>query len=35
MPDPRAASERLMHAAIDRGTRDNVTVLVARYEGAA
>jgi protein phosphatase len=34
-PDPRAASEQLVHAAIDRGTRDNVTALVVRYEGGA
>jgi protein phosphatase len=33
--DPRAASEQLVHASIDRGARDNVTALVVRFEGAA
>jgi PPM family protein phosphatase len=30
--EPRAAAERLVQSAIDRGTRDNVTALVVRYE---
>ncbi len=34
-PDPRAAAERLVQLAIDRGTRDNVTALVVRYEAEA
>jgi serine/threonine protein phosphatase PrpC len=34
-PDPRASAERLVQLAIDRGTRDNVTALVVRYEAQA
>jgi protein phosphatase len=30
-----AAAERLIRAAIDRGTRDNVTAIVVRYEESA
>lgn len=33
--DVRAAAEQLVQAAIDRGTRDNITALVIRYEGEA
>jgi protein phosphatase len=33
--EPRAAAERLVQSAIDRGSRDNVTALVVRYEGEA
>jgi len=33
--EPRAAAEQLVQSAIDRGTRDNVTALVVRYEGEA
>lgn len=31
-PDPKAACERLTTLALDAGGRDNVTVVVARYE---
>jgi serine/threonine protein phosphatase PrpC len=31
-PDPQAACERLVATAIEAGGRDNVTVVVARYE---
>jgi len=31
-PDPKIACERLMAQAIEKGGRDNVTVIVARYE---
>jgi serine/threonine protein phosphatase PrpC len=34
-PDPQSACERLVAAAIDAGGRDNVTVVVARYEPSA
>jgi protein phosphatase len=34
-PSPRAAAARLVQLALDRGTRDNVTALVVRYEGDA
>jgi serine/threonine protein phosphatase PrpC len=34
-PDPQAACERLVALAIDAGGRDNVTVVVARYEPSA
>jgi serine/threonine protein phosphatase PrpC len=33
--DPKAACERLVALAIDAGGRDNVTVVVARYESSA
>jgi protein phosphatase len=33
--EPRVAAEQLVQSAIDRGTRDNVTALVVRYEGEA
>jgi PPM family protein phosphatase len=33
-PDVRGAAERLVRAALDAGTRDNVTAIVVRYEGA-
>jgi protein phosphatase len=33
--EPRALAERLVQSAIDRGTRDNVTALVVRYEAEA
>jgi protein phosphatase len=35
MPDPRAAAEHIIRESIERGTRDNVTALVVRYEGEA
>lgn len=31
-PDPQAACERLVAQALERGGRDNATVIVARYE---
>jgi protein phosphatase len=34
-PSPQAAAARLVQLALDRGTRDNVTALVVRYEGDA
>ena len=33
--EPRHAAEQLVQSAIERGTRDNVTALVVRYEGEA
>jgi PPM family protein phosphatase len=30
--DPRIAAHRLLSAALDRGGKDNVTVIVARYQ---
>jgi protein phosphatase len=33
--DPRAACEQLVRAANDRGGRDNVTVVLARFEPSA
>jgi serine/threonine protein phosphatase PrpC len=34
-PVPRDACERLVCQAISAGGRDNVTVIVARYDNAA
>jgi protein phosphatase len=34
-PTAERAAERLVRLALDRGTRDNVTALVVRYEAAA
>jgi PPM family protein phosphatase len=34
-PDVAAAAERLVSAALERGSRDNVTALVLQYGGAA
>ncbi|MDP3216913.1 MAG: SpoIIE family protein phosphatase, partial [Deltaproteobacteria bacterium] len=34
-PDPRAACQRLIAAALEAGGKDNVTVIVARFGPAA